>query len=112
MRLSMKQSQIFIIPALLSCALFAGQTRTWSQGDLADFQKGALKNLSLRSDGVLTLAPRSKELYDSSALYLWSLARDSKGNLYAGGGTGAKLYRVGADGKGRVFAEMDALEIH
>lgn len=101
--------------ALLFCAasaaLFAGQTRTWTQDDYADFQKGVIKNLSLRSDGVLSLAPRSKEFYDSSAMYLWGLARDSKGNLYAGGGAGAKLYRIGTDGKGKVLAEMDALEI-
>jgi sugar lactone lactonase YvrE len=95
-----------------SACLYAGQTRTWTQDDYADFQKGVIKNLSLRSDGVITLAPRSKEFYDSSAMYLWGLARDSKGNLYAGGGTGAKLYRIGADGKGKVLAELDALEIH
>lgn len=96
----------------LSSVLFAGQTRTWSEDDYASFQKGAIKNLSLRSDGVLTLAPRYKEFYDSSAMYLWSIARDSKGNLYTGGGSGAKLYRIGADGKGKVEAELDALEIH
>ena len=38
--------------------LAAGQTRTWTQGEAADFEKGILKNLSLRSDGRLTLAPR------------------------------------------------------
>ena len=93
-------------------ALYGGQTRTWSQNDYADFQKGAIKNLSLRSDGVLTLAPQWKEFYDSSAMYLWALARDSKGDLYSGGGTSAKLYRIAPDGKGKVFTELDALEIH
>ncbi|MBV9505818.1 MAG: hypothetical protein JO323_12515 [Acidobacteriia bacterium] len=95
-----------------SISLFAGQTQTWSQTDYADFQKGVIKNLSLRSDGVLTLSPRWTEFYDSSAMYLWALARDSKGNLYAGGGTGAKLYRIGPDGKGKMLTELDALEIH
>ena len=96
----------------VSAALYAGQTRTWSQSDYTDFQKGVIKNLSLRSDGVLTLAPRWKEFYDSSAMYLWALARDSKGNLYTGGGTGAKLYRIAPDGKGKLLTELDALEIH
>ncbi len=40
------------------------------------------------------------------------MAQDSKGNLYAGGGTGAKLYRIGSDGKGKMMADLDALEIH
>jgi sugar lactone lactonase YvrE len=93
-------------------ALLAGETRTWSQGEFADFEKGIVKNLSLRSDGQLTLAPRSGELFDTSSPYLWALAQDSKGNLYAGGGNGAKLYRIPPDGKGKLLADLDALEIH
>jgi hypothetical protein len=95
-----------------SSALSAGQTRTWTQGEAADFEKGILKNLSLRSDGRLSLAPLSRELFDPASSYLWALARDSKGNLYAGGGTGAKLYRIPPDGKGKLVADLDALEIH
>ena len=95
-----------------SGAAYAGQTRTWTQGEAADFEKGNLKNLSLRSDGRLTLAPASRELFDTESSYLWALARDSKGNLYAGGGTSAKLYRIPPDGKGALLAELDALEIH
>ncbi len=101
-----------LLGLLAAAALYAGETRTWSQGEYADFEKGIVKSLSLRSDGLLTLAPRSRELFDSSTAYLWALALDSKGNLYAGGGTGAKLYRIPPDGKGKVLAELDALEIH
>ena len=97
---------------LAATALHAGETHTWSQGEYADFEKGIVKNLSVRSDGLLTLAPRSRELFDSSTAYLWALALDSKGNLYAGGGTGAKLYRIPPGGKGKMLAELDALEIH
>src|SRR6516162_9364372 len=102
-------------PLLLLAAasiLFAGQTRTWTQGESADFEKGILKNLSLRSDGRLSLAPVSRELFDTSSAYLWAMAQDSKGNLYAGGGTSAKLYRIPPDGKGKMLTELDALEIH
>jgi sugar lactone lactonase YvrE len=98
--------------ACFATALIAGQTRTWSQSEFADFEKGVVKNLSLRSDGLLTLAPRTHEVFDAAAPYLWALARDSKGNLYAGGGTSAKLYAIAPDGKSRVVADLDALEIH
>src|SRR3954453_6859925 len=103
------------IPILLlaaSSVLSAGQTRTWTQGEAADFEKGILKNLSLRSDGRLTLAPVSRELFDTSSAYLWAMAQDSKGILYAGGGTTAKLYRIQPDGKGRVLVDLGAVEIH
>jgi hypothetical protein len=101
-----------LLSTIACLALVAGQTRTWQQSDAADFEKGNLKNLSLRSDGVLTLAPESHELFDSASPYLWSLARDSKGTLYAGGGANAKLFAIPPGGKGKVLAELDALEVH
>src|SRR5215470_11222946 len=97
---------VFVFP------LAAGQTRTWQESDYSDFEKGTLKNLSLRSDGLVTLAPRVRELFDSSSAYLWALARDSASNLYAGGGPGAKLYRISTSGEKKTLAEFDALEIH
>jgi sugar lactone lactonase YvrE len=104
-----------ILPAValfLAAAAFAGQTRTWSESEYSEFEKGNLKNLSLRSDGLITLAPKFQELYDSSSAYLWTLARDSKGNLYTGGGPGAKLYRISGKGEKKTLAELDGLEIH
>src|SRR5512142_2397231 len=62
---------------LLASTLFAGETQFWSQNDYTDFEKGVVKNLSMRSDGVLSLAPQSRELFDASAAYLWALAQDS-----------------------------------
>src|SRR6516164_821426 len=100
------------LAVLLCAAAFASQTHTWSESDYADFEKGHIKNLSLRSDGIITLAPRFQELYDSSSAYLWTLARDSKGNLYTGGGPGAKLYRISPKGEKKTLAELDGLEIH
>ena len=70
---------------------------------MADFEKGTLTRLSLSSDGRLTLAPVVKEVYDPSVAFLWAVARDSKGNVYAGGGglggTKAKLFMVDAAGQ-------------
>ena len=97
----------------VACAVaFAGQTQIWTQGEYADFERGVLNNLSMRSDGLLSLAPHSHELFDTSEAYLWALARDSKGNLYTAGGTGAKLFRIPPGGPGKMVAELDALEIH
>jgi sugar lactone lactonase YvrE len=98
--------------ATLAASVWAGQTRTWVETDYSDFEKGVIKNLSLRSDGRLTLGPRFAELFDASSAYLWTLARDSKGNLYTGGGPGAKLYRISPSGEKKTAAEFDAIEIH
>lgn len=104
---------VWVAALLAAGCLFGASTKTWTQGDYADFEKGVIKNLSVRSDGLLTLAPRSHELFDTSTAYLWALAEDSKGNLYAGGGTTAKLFRILADGKGaKSIADLGAVEIH
>jgi hypothetical protein len=100
-----------ILPLLLPALLGAVQTKVWTQGNASDYDKAILTNLSMRSDGRLSPAPATRELYDPSAGYLWALARDSKGNLYTGG-AGAKLYRIGTDGKGKMVADLEALEIH
>lgn len=95
---------------------WAGQTKYWSLGDYSDFAKGHLKGLSLVSDGRVRLAPRLEEIFDSASVYLWALAEDSKGTLYAGGGgpggPGARLYVITPDGKGKTLASWEDLEVH
>ena len=104
--------------AALLCAAGAAhavETRTWQQADIADFEKGSLTRLSLSSDGWLSLAPTLKEIFDPSVTFLWAVARDSKGNLYAGGGalggSKAKLFVVDASGKAKALAELDGMAI-
>ena len=111
-RLTLRRKTRALAVLLLAPALFAGETRTWTQSDYSDFERGVVRNLSMRSDGLLTLAPSSRELFDASSAYLWALTQDSKGNLYAGGGTGAKIYQIPPGGKGKLLAELDALEVH
>ena len=99
----MQISRIFAALLCAAAAVHAVETKTWQQGEMADFEKGTLTRLSLSSDGRLALAPVVKEIYDPSVTFLWAIARDSKGNLYAGGGglggSKAKLIRGGPVGQ-------------
>jgi hypothetical protein len=97
--------------AALPVICLAVSTRTWLCSSYADFEKGELKGVSLRSDGRVTLAPKTSELFDASLPYVWALTRDSKGALYAGGGPGARVYRY-SGGKAEKIAEFDAVEVH
>jgi len=90
----------------------AQNTRSWEQTRWEDFEKGVAERVSLRSDGKLALAPRFRELYDAPSAYLWALARDSKGNLFAGGGPDARVFKIGAGGNKSVFFQTEGLEIH
>jgi hypothetical protein len=112
----MKTIRLLLVALGALATGFAVDTHFWQHGDRADFESGTLKNLSLRADGRIFLAPQFTEIFDSSTPYLWTLAIDSKGNLYtAGGGTGsgtAKIFIIDRAGKSRPFAELDGLEIH
>ena len=105
------------LAALLSAAAAARavETKYWQEADMAAFDKGSLTRLALGSDGRLTLAPVLKEVFDPSVTFLWAVARDSQGNLYAGGGglggTKAKLFLVDANGKTKTLAELDGLAV-
>ena len=95
--------------------VWAGGTRSWEHGSQADFQKGKLTKLALRSDGHLSLAPVWQELEDASTSYLWAVAEDGKGNVYYGGSgqdNKAKLFVKNAAGAAKTLAELDGLEIH
>ena len=97
--------------AVLPLLCFAVATHTWLTSSYADFEKGELQGVSVRSDGRITLAPQSQELFDTSLAYIWSIVRDSHGVIYAGGGPGARVYRF-ANGKPEKIAEFESVEVH
>ena len=112
----MKRISLTIIALVwLGAPAAAVKTETWLHAAEEDFAKGTLENLSLRSDGVLTLAPANRELFDSSTAALWALAEDSRGNIYAGGGgpgaRSAKVYRIRPDGSAETVAELEGLQV-
>jgi hypothetical protein len=106
---------------LLAAALLLradSSTRTWEQKGYEDFDRGTLRNLALSSAGKLTLAPLLRPLADPQLTYIWALAEDARGNIYAGGGSPAKVVRLvpqrgtGEGGKAEVLFESKELEIH
>ena len=106
-------NRIFLAAFLTFCvSLSAETTKKWEQSTFEQFGKGTAKGLSIRSDGKLMLAPRFEEIHEAASSYLWSLATDSRGNLFAGAGPEAKVFRIAPDGESNVFFETDAVEIH
>ncbi len=101
---------------LIAPALTAVETRWWTHKQYADYERARSDRVSLASDGTVTLAPAVRLLLDSSSTYLWALAEDRQGNLYAAGGgpgaSGARIHVITPAGEPRVLAELDALEVH
>ncbi len=96
---SPKLLALLLLIGLGAPVLFAEHTRYWEQSSYTDFEKGTAKGVALRSDGKLLLAPQFTPLADPNVAYLWALRTDSKGNLYAAGGSSAKVLRYDAAGK-------------
>src|SRR5882757_6470898 len=104
-------------PVLLSLAAvmlaaspaLAEHTRWWRQTSFEEFDKGTARGVALRSDGKLILAPRFAEVADANLAYLLAIRADSKGNLFAAGGSNAKVIRVDASGKATTAFESQEL---
>jgi sugar lactone lactonase YvrE len=90
---------------------FAEGTRTWEQSKFDDLIKGTANGIAFRSEGGLELAPAFKALTTTPSTYIWSIASDSAGNIYAAAGAPARVYRIAPDGKTTTIFEPQELEV-
>lgn len=108
-----KRWKRLLLGALLVCGVasysIADHTRRWRQSSYDEFLKGTAKGVAVRSDGHLELAPKFSLIADADASYLWSLRTDSAGNLYAGGGSPAKVFKFEGSEKPKVVFESTDL---
>ncbi len=96
------------------CLLAAGwtqTTRTWDQTKYDDFEKGTAHGVAISSNGSLTLAPSFTALYTSPSTYIWDIASDTQGNVYAAAGSPARVYRITPDGKARIIFAPQELQV-
>ena len=92
--------------------VFGVTTRIWEQQHQKDFESGKPENVSLSSKGELMLAPKLDAFFeDTKEIYVWCLAEDSKGNIYAGTGNGGKIYRINTDGESSLFYDSPEVSI-
>ncbi len=101
---------IFSILLLVSF-VFAEGTRTWEQSKFEELVKGTTKGVAVRSTGGLELAPAFTALFTTPSTYIWSIAADREGNLYAASGSPARVYRITPDGKSTVIFEPQELQV-
>jgi hypothetical protein len=96
---------------LLSTFALAEGTRTWEQSKFDELIKGTPKGVALRSEGGLELAPAFKALATTPSTYIWSIASDSAGNIYAAAGSPARVYRITSDGQIATIFEPQELQV-
>jgi len=96
---------------ILPAVTFADGTRTWEQSKFEDLIKGTPDGVAINSSGGLELAPAFKPVATTPSTYLWSIASDLNGNLYAAAGSPARVYHIAPDGKSKVIFEPHELQV-
>ncbi|HEV2386996.1 MAG TPA: hypothetical protein VGS20_07030 [Candidatus Acidoferrales bacterium] len=93
---------------LAGAPVWAEHTRFWRSTDYSEFVEGTAEGVALWSDGRMVPAPRFAPYADPNLAYLWALRADTRGRLYASGGSSARVVRFDAGGKPEtVFQSSD-----
>jgi hypothetical protein len=109
-RLRITAATSFLVLALIP--LQASTPKFFQAATQADFLKGDVENLSIDSNGQLTLGPMTELVYETSAPFLWSMVPGADGALFVGTGNEGKVFRIDAQGKGSLFFDSTELEAH
>src|SRR5919106_5749441 len=78
----------------------AGQPAVWETSGRTELLKGDARGVSISDTGVLMLAPRLTEVFNTQQTYVWSSAVDNQGNVFLGTGHDGKTFRVTPEGRG------------
>jgi hypothetical protein len=101
---------VFLIILFASTGAWAVSSSLWETDSKADFDAGEPDGVSVLPTGRIVLGPKTQEtLLDP--LFAWTLAEDSKGNIYVGTGSDGKIFRISPKGKSELFAEPELQQV-
>ena len=92
-------------------AAYSGQPIIWETGGRAELLKGDARGVSVSDTGMLMLAPRLTEIFNTEQAFVWSSAVDAQGNVYLGTGHDGKIYRVSPEGRGSLLYDAAELDV-
>lgn len=102
---------ILLLLIFLNTAVYGGEPVVWETTSRTDLLKGDSRGVSIGDTGVLMLAPRLNELFNTQQTYIWSTDVDNQGNVFLGTGHDGKIYRVSADGRGSLLYDAAELDV-
>src|SRR6476646_11941169 len=109
--LNLRKASALLLGLLYITAALGEGTRNWEQSKFDDLTRGTAKGVAVRSIGGLQLAPSFLPVYTSPSTYIWSIASDDAGNVFAAAGSPAKLYRIDVKGEATVILEPQELQV-
>ena len=104
-----------IITALLLISFIvaaqAGQPVVWETSGRTELLKGDSRGVSISDTGLLMLAPKLTEVFNTQQTYVWSSTVDNQGNVYLGTGHDGKTYKITAAGAGSLLYDAAELDV-
>src|ERR1044072_2300348 len=95
----------FVLP------VHAGQPVVWETTGRTELLKGDSRGVSITDTGVLMLAPKLTEIFNTQQTCVWSSAVDNQGNVYLGTGHDGKIYKVSSAGTGSLLYDAAELDV-
>jgi hypothetical protein len=116
LRIPLKQNftafiAVVVLSAVAASSGYAGQPVIWETSGRAELLKGDARGVSISDTGVLMLAPRVSEIFNTEQAFIWSSAVDGQGNVYLGTGHDGKVFRVSSEGRGALFYDAAELDV-
>ena len=107
----MKRLYFALLITALGTAAFAQGTRQWKETGYDDFERGTARGVAIRSTGQIELAPAFKAIYTSPSTFIWGIAADKDGVVYAATGAPGRVYRITPDGRSAIIFEPKELQV-
>lgn len=96
---------------VLFVAIQAGQPVVWETSSRVELLRGDARGVSISDTGVIMLAPKLTEVFNTLQTYIWSSAVDGQGNVFLGTGHDGKLFKVSATGTGALLYDAAELDV-
>lgn len=100
-----------LLVVIAASAVYSGQPIIWETSGRAELLKGDARGVSISDTGMLMLAPRLTEVFNTEQAFVWSSAVDAQGNVYLGTGHDGRIYRVTAEGRGSLLYDAAELDV-
>jgi len=100
-----------ILILFLTALSHAGQPAIWETSGRADLLKGDARGVSISDTGVLMLAPKVTEVFNTQQTYIWSSTADNLGNVFLGTGHDGKIFRIKPDGTAALLYDAAELDV-
>src|SRR5215218_4480908 len=89
----------------------AGQPVVWETAGRTELLRGDSRGVSISDTGVLMLAPKLAEVFNTQQTYVWSSAVDNQGNVFLGTGHDGKIFKISSGGSGSLLYDAAELDV-